>query len=195
MAGLAFGVGLTSSVSVVIGKCLSLQWFEGWLAVILFYVCSVTARKSMAQCDLHDATCILSKESFNKYDYPTSKQNLKNLLFAALPYTLFSHQHHTLHRLVPLVPFSLCCLFSPRGNMNSLHVLLSVTYRCLQDICFDCTNVMGRKEMKFQWQLAKLASAPQKFRLELSLTFQYLNASQTDMTGLQSNKTCLHQFV
>lgn len=172
VAGLAFGVGLTSSVSVVIGRCLSLQWFGGQLDVILFYFCSVTARKSMAQRDVHGATCILSKGSFNKYDYRTPKQNLKNLLCPALPDTLFSHQHRTLHRLVPLVPFSLFCLFSPRGNMeNSLHVLLSVTCRCLQDICFDCTNVMGRKEMKFQWPLAKVASAPPEIPLRTVIDF------------------------
>lgn len=70
VAGLAFGVGLTSSVSVVIGRCLSLQWFGGRLDVILFYFCSVTARKSMAQRDVHGATCILSNKYDNKDYYP-----------------------------------------------------------------------------------------------------------------------------
>lgn len=43
---------------------------------------------------------------------------------------------------------------------------------------------------------SKNYSSPQKFRLELAFTFQYLNDYQTDMTGLQSNKTLfLHQFM
>lgn len=75
-----------------------------------------------------------------------------------------------------LIPFTFYFLHVKTWKLcsSNTQVLLSVTHRCLQNICLDCINVLGRKEIKIS--------------LEFSLTFLYLNDCHTDTTVLKSDK-------